>query len=314
MPVGSDDSYSIERSPLEFFPVHRLEAYAEREGRKPHFDILPGAPPDRHERTPSGWLVAIYVKQYKSGKVLLIDGENLVVSSNNSLMVPNDDSVLKGKTGTESRRVIEFYTLSSGGAYLDARRWDGQLAFPGLQIHVSPVSGKYPSFIALKAPQQALNSADTPGPYHMMYSESIKSGEKAADIIGKIHTGVNHVAISCHSFTPGVLALGEGLSIDNVDVFRDLRINTSARVIWIGACSVAGPPEGMNLCKEMAKRSGCYVVAPGIGVAGIKTPVGRIDFFGPSFPKYFDPKGELIAGTEFLKLGGELGFTIEARY
>ena len=41
---------------------------------------------------------------------------------------------------------------------------------------------------------------------------------------------------------------------------------------------------------------------------------GRIDFFGPSFPKYFDPSGELVEPSKFLKLGTDLGFTIEGRY
>ena len=294
--------------------IQRLDAPAEKERESPpHFEVVPSAPPDHAEYTASRWLWLIRIKQYKYGKIALVNGENLVASSNNPLVVPNDDLVFKGKTGLESRRIIDFYGLSSGTTMLEIRTLGGDFRF-ALQIQVTPVSGKLASFVALKAPQQALNSHDTPGPYQMQYTERINAGENAAAIIKKIHTGVNHVAISCHSFTPGVLAIGETIHKDNVSAFGDLRTNTGAQVIWIGACSVAGPAEGVNLCKEMARRSGCYVVAPGIGSAAIKTPVGRIDFFGASLPKYFDPKGETIPATQFLKLGSELGFTIEGRY
>lgn len=293
---------------------HFMDAPAEREHDSPtRFEVVPGAPPSHAEYTESRWLWLIHVKQYQTTKLLLVNGENLVVSSNNSLVVPNDDMVFKGKTETSSRRVVEFYAMSYGVTMLEVRTIGGDYRF-ALQVRVTPVSGKYPSFIALKAPQQALNSSDTPGPYHMVHTETIKSGTSAADIIAKVHAGINHVTICCHSFTPGVLSIGEGLRIENVDAFKGLKANTGAKVIWIGSCSVAGPAEGVNLCKAIAKNSGCYVVAPGIGTGGYKTPVGRIDFFGPSFPKYFGPSGDLVAPNDFLKLGADLGFTIEGRY
>jgi hypothetical protein len=278
-----------------------------------HFEILPGAPPDYHEYTESHWLWLIRIKQFKYGKVVLVNGENLIASSNNPLVVPNDDLVFKGKTGSERRRIIEFYGLSQGTTMLEIKDVHGNLKF-ALQIQVTPISGKVPSFIALKAPQQALNSHDTPGPYHMVHTETVKGGEKAATIVGKIAAGVNHVAISCHSSKPGVLEIGENIDASNVKAFADLRAKTSARVIWIGACSVAGSREGMSLCKEMAQKSGCYVVAPGITAPAIKTPLGRVEFWGPLLPHYFDPKGNSLNQSQFLMLASELGFTIEGKY
>jgi hypothetical protein len=291
-----------------------LDAPAERERAGPsHFEIVPGAPPDAFQRTPSGWLWYIQVKQYTRGTIALVNGEGLTVSSNNPVVVPNDDLVFKGKTGSERYRVIEFYTLNHGTALLDVRDARGTVAFV-LQVHVSPVSGRVASFIALKAPQQALNASNTPIPYHMVYTATIRRGEKAADIIAKVHSGVNHLAISCHSSSPGVLEIGENIDKDNVAAFADLRTNTGARVIWIGACAVAGSTQGLALCSEMAKRSGCYVVAPGILAPPVKAPVGSIEFWDHLLPHYFSPKGEAMPADQYLLLGNDLGFTIEGRY
>lgn len=82
-------------------------------------------------------------------------------------------------------------------------------------------------------------------------------------------------------------------------------------VIWLGACAICGPPQGIELCKTLARSAGCFVVAPGLTLPPTTTGVNEIDVFTRSLPHYFDREGKQISYQAFLKQQGELAFILK---
>lgn len=275
-----------------------------------HYEtIRAGAPPAEYKFEPSGALWYMEISQFRPGKIALVDGRNLTVTSNNPSVIADDEFIFKGKTGFESPRTIEFYALSEGTTMLEARNEAGVVE-TFLQIHVKGLSGKRPSWIALDGPTAALNAPNTPVPYKMRQSVTINYGESLAKMIEKVPNGTHHLVISSHGQENGVLLIGENINIDNVELFSKLK-GSGLKVIWIGGCSVAGTEAGKAFCQKMADSAGCYVVGPGMTLPFVKPPAGHIEMFSRSLTHYFKPKSKMLSPPEFFKLQRLLGFTIE---
>ena len=272
-----------------------------------HWEQISGAPPANYDRTDSGWLYFIEIKQYQYGKIALVDGGGLIVASNAAAVVPNDSIVFKGRTGLEKRRTIEFYGLTEGTSMIEARNGEGGSLEIVLQVHVKPAPGTGPIWIQLDSPQTALNAERISVPYQMKNTFKIGGGEKAVDVLKKVPAGTKHLTISCHGKPEGILELGESFNKDNVDTFATLK-DIKLLVIWLGACSVAGTPEGEAFCQKIAKNAGCYLRAPAITCPFVKPPIGQVELM--KFSKYIDPEGKTINEMEFLKKQSVLGFKI----
>ena len=275
-----------------------------------HFELQPGSPDRGHWFTERGNLWKMEVRSYLNSKAVLVDGENCILRSNNPLVVPNDDVVFLGKTGGGKRRVITFYSLLSGTTLIDAFGTEGGPSLATLQVHVVGLPGDKPSFVALDGPHTALNSPDTPVPYKLKQTITVKPGERAEDFLKKVDPGSRHLAISCHGTPDGVLLIGEGLNKKNADQFGIL-LPTAVSVIWIGGCSVAGTVDGVEFCKQIAKQAAAYVVAPGIVIPPTRPGIGRVELFERSLPHYFNRIGEAITAAEFFKQSTTLGFKVE---
>jgi hypothetical protein len=276
-----------------------------------HYEpIRSGAPSAQYKFEASGALWLMEVGQYKYGKIALVDGAGLTVNSNNPLVVANEEFIFKGRTGLDNPRTIEFFGLSEGTTMFEARQSEAGPVVAFLQVHVKGLSGKAPTWIALDAPHAAFNAPDTPVPYKLQHNSTINYGENLADMVKRVPEGAKHLVISCHGQPHGVLLIGENLSIDNVKDFSLFK-KIGLKVIWIGGCSVAGTPQGTEFCKAIAKNAGCYVVAPGLTIPFVRPPMGRVELFARSLPKYIDPNGNPISPPEFFKQHPKLGFKVE---
>lgn len=288
-----------------------------------HFEIGPG----NDEPNVKWWMTSrgvwgCEVGQYEKVRIVLVNGEGLPVRSNNLSVVPNDEAAFKGTFGFDQRRVIEFRTLSVGTALIEVREGGlesyaadgkpitslGNLA-TDFQVKVTPQPRVMPTLVRLDPPQTALNAPNV-RPYRMTFTHEIPWSSSAEEVLAKVHPSSLHLAISAHG-DPGIISLGRGFSMRNVDAFKVLADTAPRlRIIWAGACAIAGPP-GIDFCRTMARNAYAYLVAAGMTVVeSHQLTDGVAEWIGPSLPHFFDPDGNLMTEPEFTKLQFTLGFTI----
>jgi len=139
---------------------------------------------------------------------------------------------------------------------------------------------------------------------HEMLNENVKQDHK-------------HVVFNCHGFTtrPGFetphLSIGTVVHPGNVDAFSQLA-PLNVKVVWISACNLTLSAEGEEFCKNMARKSGAYVVAPTFAVTqNVKRD--RVEDTAGAMWKYIDPKGNLVSRMDFIRKGPSLGFEYEKK-
>jgi len=131
--------------------------------------------------------------------------------------------------------------------------------------------------IRLKQPSLVLHSHNVPGyKYVMETSWKMPQSATPSDIVSWILYARNHsselmlknVVINSHG-SPGYVHTGKnssgdcGIGIESIGAFKELR-GKDIGTIWIVACSVASNNKwrnGKHFCSELAKVSGCGVVA-----------------------------------------------------
>jgi len=128
----------------------------------------------------------------------------------------------------------------------------------------------------------------------------------------------NHLVFSCHGFHTGKkpdfpvvhMSIGTVLHAGNVGAFDVLMSILDLRIIWVTACSLATEDPGDAWLKEMARRSGCYVVANSFDTPDRTPPWNCVEDTYPlnAWPKYFTPEGKSVGRDSFLSLGSELNF------
>jgi hypothetical protein len=69
---------------------------------------------------------------------------------------------------------------------------------------------------------------------------------------------MKNVVFNCHG-EPAYLYTGRGIGMNQVPLF--IRLRGKVEKIWFYACSVAGQPQGLTFCAEVAKQARCYVLA-----------------------------------------------------
>jgi hypothetical protein len=271
---------------------------------------------DHQAGSASVWRIRL--SEGRTAKIALVDGADLEVSSNNGSIVPNDPSVFK-ETRTGASRIIEIYGLSAessstaGTAMIEAKRGGTVVAY--LQVQVSSLSGTH-AFFELTGPHMALNSTDTPVPYTMKYKKTYSHATSADTIIGDVvgNASLNHLVFSCHGTADPSkggpkIELGSGFDSNNMKVWNRL-YPAVVHVIWFGACALAGGANGVEFCKSVAKRAGCYLVAPEITLPPMKPAINQVEVFTRSMPHYFTPTGDQISGTAFLRKQADLKFKL----
>ena len=278
----------------------------------PRFKI-PAARRGTYSSTETGHLYKVTVTEGAFGRVELTEPAGLSVTSNNPKVVPMDDAVFR-RTNNGGVMQIDFYGLSgTDTSMLEARR--NQELVAHLQLHVQSIGGKR-AFFQLEEPQLALHAPDTPVKYKLKYAEMV-ARDKSAEDIGYLvarRTAVNHLVISAHSAVDrGVfLDLGTGFrTAQDFEVLGKACYPAVRHVIWLGACAICGPPQGIELCKTLARSSGCFVVAPGLTLPPATTGVNEIEVFTRSLPHYFDREGKQISYQAFLKQQSELAFSLK---
>jgi hypothetical protein len=146
-----------------------------------------------------------------------------------------------------------------------------------------------PLVIKISQPALAMHSHDVPGyKYQMDTTLTIAKTATVSEIVDRIAYHVDiapdlelkNVVLNGHG-EPGFLYLGIGMGAEHVKFFEKLRTKEIAS-IWIIACQVSkgtdlGPVcpvdnrNGPHFCSELAKASGCFVLAA--------DAVQSIDFF-----------------------------------
>jgi hypothetical protein len=175
-----------------------------------------------------------------------------------------------------------------------------------------------PKWIQLASPQVALNSPDVKR-FIMKYSPVIPWDKNAHEILGKyVPANAKHVIFNCHGTLgtkswPGIpsLTLGQVFHPGNVSAFELLYPIDTLRVIWISACNLSGSSTGLEFCKEMARRSGCFVVAHTMAVPDAVVRSNCIEDYRSSMPQYIDPFGDMVSRDDFFgKIGPLMGFSL----
>jgi hypothetical protein len=281
----------------------------------PRFVVPPGASPSGYSMqtgSASVWLVTL--TENKRKKIALSGGAGLQLRSNDPKIVPNDYLV----TESGGLRIFNLYARSTGTSMLEALGSDGSVkAYVQLRVDPLPRTGRTAYWIKLKAPNMALNAPNVV-PFRMTYSPTIPWDWSAHKILASVHTGVRHLVFNCHGFPTGKkasfpaphLSLGTTLHPGNVDAFDQLMSIWDLRVLWVSACNLADGGEGSEFCKEMAKRSGCYVVSETLSVPDRTARSSHVEDYCYAMPRYFTPDGGAIARTDFFALGPELGFEL----
>jgi hypothetical protein len=174
-----------------------------------------------------------------------------------------------------------------------------------------------PNWIKLEPPQVALNAPNVHKQFVMKYSPVVPWDKSAHDILsGYVPKGVRHLVFNCHGNISGgtwegvpSLTLGTVFHPGNVSAFELLYSILELRVIWISACNLGGSAAGLNFCKEMARKSGCYVVTQTTAVPDVAVRAGCIEDYNYAMPQYIDPFGAMVARSDFFdKVGPEMGF------
>jgi hypothetical protein len=271
---------------------------------------------DSQPGSTSVWRIRMY--EGRTAQIALADGVGLKVTSNNGSVVPNDPSVFKELASSGGKRIFEIYGLSSetssrpGHAMIEARSSAGSVV-AYFQVEVSSIGGKR-AFFELEAPQIAVNMSDSPVIYDMKSDIKATYAMSAQDIINKIKSygGPYHLVFSCHGTADPSkggpkLECGSGFTWSNIDLWRQLYPSV-IHCIWFGSCSIAGTTDGVEFCKAIAKRTGCYVIAPGITLPPVKVAKNQIEVFTRSMPHYFNREGDSMSPTQFFLLQPKLRF------
>jgi len=171
--------------------------------------------------------------------------------------------------------------------------------------------GQPVKWIKLARNQCALNSDNVGGLFPMTHSYLIAGGTSNDTMIAKVPQGMKHLVFNCHAFPnkpsyPAHMAIGQTLKADNVGSCSPL-MNNTCRVIWLSACNIGG--DGLPLCKNLAKVTGCYVVTQTMGVPDRKMKLDCVEDYYYAMPQYIDPEGLMISRKDFFALSGPLAFT-----
>lgn len=161
-------------------------------------------------------------------------------------------------------------------------------------------------------PHMVLNSHDVPGTrYKMWNTGTVPESKSAYQIINWIATVAKSAPNGCLQTLilnshgkPGRILMGHGLSLHNVEEFRELK--GLVQRIWIVACRVAyikkagTTSDGNYFCYRLAQETGAYVKAGTTYQRGHhdfrfidELPYGYIDDWEGTVYTW-NPKGELI--------------------
>jgi len=167
-------------------------------------------------------------------------------------------------------------------------------------------------WIKLARNQCALNSDNVQGAFPMTHTYVIPGGTPNDEMIKKVPQGTKHLVFNCHGFPgkpsyPAHLAIGQTLKADNVGSCSPLMYNTCS-VIWLSACNIG--TDGLQLCKNLAKATGCFVVTQTLGVPDRKMRRDCVEDYYYAMPQYIEPGGELISRGNFFALHEILEFTL----
>jgi len=166
-------------------------------------------------------------------------------------------------------------------------------------------------WIKLARNQCALNGDNVGTQFPMTSSFVIKAGSSNDEMIKKIPQGIKHLVFNCHGFPnkssyPAHLAIGQTLKADNVGSCAPL-MNNSCSVIWLSACNIGG--DGLQLCRNLAQVTGCFVVTQTMGVPDRKMKQDCVEDYYYAMPQYIDPGGIMISRADFFDLHQILEFT-----
>lgn len=281
----------------------------------PRFIIPPGAATKPYSRQPgstSVWLMT--VMENTRGKIALADGSGLTVSSNNASVVSNDITVSSSSGVT----IFELYGRTTGTAMIEARKADGSVA-TYLQVKVVPLPavGKTIRLIRLKAPHTVLNAPNVKA-LQMTHTKTVPWDWSVTRIMEWVPKDSRHLVFNCHGFHTGRkadypvvhLSLGSVIQANNTAPFDTLAGISSLRVIWIMACSLAGEGPGNVMLADIARRSGCYVVAAATDTPDRAYTAGCVEDYRYASPLFFTPGGGTISRGAFFEKSVELGFNL----
>lgn len=166
-------------------------------------------------------------------------------------------------------------------------------------------------WIKLTRNQCALNSDNVGAKFPMVHSFLIAGGTSNDEMIKKIPAGIKHLVFNCHGFPgnpsyPAHLAIGQTLKADNVGCCAPLMAN-SVSVIWLSACNIGG--DGLQLCKNLATTTGCWVVTQTMGVPDRRMQQDCVEDYYYATPQYISPQGIMVNRDGFFSLHRELDFT-----
>ena len=284
----------------------------------PRFVVPPGALPSRYSMqagSTSVWLMTMTENQ--RAKIALAEGAGLSV-------VPNDPRVVSKNLSVSSSaglQIYELYGRMPGTVMLEAKRSDGAVA-AHVQVRVDPLpkTGRNASWIRLAEPQVSLNAPNVKFMLRMKHSKAVPWDWSVDRMFDEaVPAGVRHLVFNCHGFPTGKkpdfpvahLSIGTVIHAGNVGAFRKLFPIKELRVIWLAACNLADMGAGDELCAEMARKSGCYVVSAIYETSDIAIPSGHVEDYRYATPVYFQPgDGKKIYRGDFFEQGKALGFQI----
>jgi hypothetical protein len=174
------------------------------------------------------------------------------------------------------------------------------------------MAGPPQKLIRLSKPSVGFNGERILNKARTSQSYDIGNATSNQDMVDKVKEGVKHVVFNCHGFPatpdyPAHLAIGQTLRFDNVQVLEPWLYIGSLRIIWIVACNIGG--YDIELCKKMAKTTRCYVSTTSGPALDRNIPYANCIEENLVMPQFINPDGIMMSSTEFMKLGGSLGFS-----
>jgi hypothetical protein len=168
-------------------------------------------------------------------------------------------------------------------------------------------------WIKLAKNQCALNSHNVGSLFPMSHTFLIKVGTTNDEMIAKVPQGIKHLVFNCHAFPtnpsyPAHLSIAQTLKADNVGCCEPL-FNNSCKIIWLSSCNIGGG-DGLDVCKNLAKVSGCYVVTQTMGVPDIRMLENCVEDYHYAMPQYVKPDGTMISRIDFFKLQEKFEFKL----
>jgi hypothetical protein len=247
--------------------------------------------------------------------------DDLKVRSNNPNVVANP--IPERPYPQAGGRILTIKPIAqTGGAYIDfgvlnndGWSWAPGSPWPGsLLINVEPrkAASVAEGFVQLGGNSRALNSADTPVPYHLTSETRVPTSASPESVIGQATAKgrVDHLVFSCHGhieyrehkITDSIINLGTGLNRDNIDLFERLTTVVNGGVIWCCGCAI-GNDNDLNPVR--ARKANAFFVAPVFymqikkGSTGV--PRGKIDMFKRFYPKVWSSIGILLNWDQFVQ-------------